>query len=41
LELKVAEAALEGGFLGFGGVKVSDAEEATLDDIAKPLCTAA
>ena len=26
----VAEAASEGGFLGFGGVKVSDAEKATL-----------
>jgi hypothetical protein len=38
---KVAEAAVEGGFLGFGGVKVSDAEKATLDDIAKALGTAA
>jgi hypothetical protein len=37
----VAEAAVEGGFLGFGGVRVSDAEKATLDDIAKALGTAA
>jgi hypothetical protein len=34
---KVAEAATEGGFLGFGGVQVSDAERATLDDIAEAL----
>jgi hypothetical protein len=27
---KVAEAAVEGSFLGFGGVRVSDAETATL-----------
>lgn len=33
----VAEAGTEGGFLGFGGVKVSDAERATLDEIAKTL----
>lgn len=37
---KVAEASREGGFLGFGGVKVSDAEKATLDDIARSLGTA-
>jgi hypothetical protein len=37
----VAEASTEGGFLGFGGVKVSDAEKATLADIAKALGTAA
>jgi hypothetical protein len=36
---KVAEASLEGGFLGLGGVKVSDAEKATLGDIAKALGT--
>jgi hypothetical protein len=30
---KAAEAANEGGFLGFGGVPVSDAEKATLADI--------
>jgi hypothetical protein len=36
---KVAEASQEGGFLGFGGVKVSDAERATLDDISKSLGT--
>ena len=36
---KVAEAAVEGGFLGFGGVKVSGAEKATLGDIAKALGT--
>jgi hypothetical protein len=34
---KVAEASVEGGFLGFGGVDVSDAEKATLADIARAL----
>ncbi|ODR99266.1 hypothetical protein AUC68_04495 [Methyloceanibacter methanicus] len=34
---KVAEAAVEGSFLGFGGVRVSDAEKATLRDISKAL----
>ena len=34
---RVAEAASEGGFLGFGGVQVSDAERATLDEIAGAL----
>lgn len=34
---KVAEASKEGGFLGFGGVRVSDAEKATLADIQKTL----
>jgi hypothetical protein len=38
---KVAEASVEGGFLGFGGVKVSGAEKATLGDIAKALGTTA
>jgi hypothetical protein len=33
----VAEAADEGGFLGFGGVQVSDAEKATLDQVAAAL----
>jgi hypothetical protein len=33
----VAEASLEGGFLGIGGVRVSEAEKATLNDIAKAL----
>jgi ATP-dependent DNA ligase len=33
----VAEAGTEGGFLGFGGVKVSDAEKATLSEIAQIL----
>jgi hypothetical protein len=33
----VAEAASEGGFLGFGGVKVSEAEKATLAEIATAL----
>jgi hypothetical protein len=37
----VAEAASEGGFLGFGGVQVSDAERATLHDIADALGVAA
>ena len=35
----VAEASSEGGFLGIGGVKVSDAEKATLADISKALGT--
>ena len=35
----VAEAGTEGGFLGFGGVKVSDAERATLADISLALNT--
>jgi len=34
---KVAEAAKEGGFLGFGGVQVSDAEKATVDEVGKAL----
>ena len=38
---KVAEATKEGGFLGFGGVKVSDAEKATLAQIAEALGTSA
>ncbi|WP_424360829.1 hypothetical protein [Methylocystis parvus] len=33
----VAEAGTEGGFLGFGGVKVSDAEKATLGEISQIL----
>ena len=33
----VAEAANEGGFLGFGGVPVSDAEKATLAEISSAL----
>ena len=38
---KVAEASSEGGFLGIGGVQVSDAEKATLGDIANALGTSA
>ncbi|MBB4039586.1 hypothetical protein GGR34_001228 [Microvirga flocculans] len=34
---KSAEAGKEGGFLGFGGVAVSDAEKATLAEIASAL----
>lgn len=34
---KVAEAAFEGSFIGIGGVRVSDAEKATLRDISKAL----
>ena len=34
---KAAEAGTEGGFLGFGGVAVSDAEKATLSEIARAL----
>jgi len=37
----VAEAASEGGFLGFGGVKVSEAEKATRADISSALKLAA
>jgi hypothetical protein len=33
----VAEAAEEGGFMGFGGVKVSEAEKATLSEISRTL----
>ncbi|QRM31352.1 hypothetical protein [Microvirga sp. VF16] len=36
---KAAEAGNEGGFLGFGGVAVSDAERATLAEIAAALGT--
>jgi hypothetical protein len=34
---KAAEAASEGGFLGFGGVRVSEAEKATLAEIRSAL----
>lgn len=34
---KTAEASTEGGFLGFGGVQVSEAERATLAEIAQAL----
>jgi hypothetical protein len=34
---RVAEASSEGGFLGFGGVKVSEAEKATLAEVAGAL----
>ena len=34
---QVADAASEGGTLGFGGVKVSDAEKATLAEVGKAL----
>ncbi|MDQ6703288.1 MAG: hypothetical protein M3Z96_09410 [Pseudomonadota bacterium] len=37
----VAEASTEGGFLGFGGVRVSDAEKATLAQISATLGLAA
>ena len=33
----VAEAAKEGGFLGFGGVAVSEAEKASIDEVARSL----
>jgi hypothetical protein len=33
----VAEAGKEGGFLGFGGVRVSDAEKATLAEVSSAL----
>ena len=38
---RVAEASAEGGFLGVGGVQVTDAEKATLADISKALSTSA
>ena len=34
---RVANAAREGGFMGFGGVRVSDAEKATLDEVSRAL----
>ena len=34
---RAAEASSEGGFLGFGGVRVSDAEKATLAEISEAL----
>lgn len=34
---RVAAASKEGGFLGFGGVAVSDAEKATLEEVAAAL----
>lgn len=37
LAKRVAEASKEGGFLGFGGTLVSDAEQAALRDIATAL----
>ncbi len=37
ISVKVAEASKEGGFLGFGGVQVSDAEKATVDQVSKAL----
>ena len=36
---EVAEAASEGGFLGFGGVKVTDAERASIQEVAAALGT--
>ncbi len=33
----VAEASSEGGFLGFGGVVVSDSEKATVSEISRVL----
>jgi len=38
---KAAEASTEGGFLGFGGVQVSEAEKATLAEISTALGIAA
>jgi hypothetical protein len=34
---QVAEAASEGGFLGFGGVKVTDAEKVSIEEVAQAL----
>jgi hypothetical protein len=41
ISTKVAEAASEGGFMGFGGERVSANEKATLKDVAKALGVAA
>ena len=41
LSQKVAEASVEGSFLGFGGERVSESEKATLADIGKALGTSA
>ena len=41
LSQKVADASVEGAFLGFGGERVSESEKATLADIAKSLGTTA
>jgi hypothetical protein len=38
---RVADASKEGGFLGFGGVQVSEAEESTLRDLDRMLGTRA
>ena len=37
ISTKVAEASKEGGFLGFGGIAVSDSEKVTLSEIANAL----
>jgi len=34
---KVAEASSEGGFLGFGGVQVTDAEKASIEEVVRAL----
>ena len=34
---KVAEASAEGGFMGFGGVQVTDAEKASIAEVASAL----
>jgi hypothetical protein len=34
---RVAAASNEGGFLGFGGVAISDAEKATLEEVSGAL----
>lgn len=35
--VRVAEASTEGGFLGFGGTTVTDAEKASIDEVARAL----
>jgi hypothetical protein len=37
LSVKVSEAATEGGFFGFGGTLVNEAEKAALSEIQKAL----
>jgi hypothetical protein len=36
---KIAEASSEGGFLGFGGVRVADAEKASIKEVVQALGT--
>jgi hypothetical protein len=35
--VRVSEASTEGGFLGFGGTTVTEAEKASIDEVARAL----